>query len=143
MRLRQVIADWLRRRFPERPLGQRGEHAAARYLRRLGYRIVARGDRRGPGELDLVAVDGRTVVFVEVKTRASTEHGRPADAVDAMKQHRLTRAAVTYLKRHGLLDERARFDVVAIVWPPGHRRPTSIEHIRNAFEAVGPSQFHA
>jgi putative endonuclease len=143
MNPRATIAAWLRRRFPRRPLGQRGERAAARYLRRRGYHIVARGDRHGPGELDLVAVDGRTVVFVEVKTRADARHGHPSDAVDQAKQRRLTRLAVAFLKRHGLLDSPARFDVIAIVWPEGRRLPASIEHFENAFEAVGESEFHS
>jgi putative endonuclease len=143
MDLRATIVAWLRRRFPRKPLGQRGEQAAARYLRRLGYHIVARGDRHGPGELDLVAVDGRTVVFVEVKTRADAQHGHPSDAVDAAKQRRLTRLAESFLKRHGLLEHPARFDVVAVVWPEERRRPTSIEHFKNAFEAMGESGFHS
>ena len=87
-------------------LGQRGERAAARYLRSRGYKIVAAGDRTMLGELDLVAVDGRTVVFVEVKTRESHEAGHPVEAVDADKQARLTRLALAYLKRHDLLECR-------------------------------------
>ena len=74
------------------------------YLRRLGYKIVARRERGRLGELDLVAVDGRTVVFVEVKTRRSHDAGHPAEAVDPEKQRRLTRLALAYLKRHGLLE---------------------------------------
>jgi putative endonuclease len=125
-------------RSVERPLGQRGEAAAARYLRRLGYKIVARSHRDSIGELDLVAVDGRTVVFVEVKTRRSSEGGHPADAVDADKQRRLTRLALHFLKQHGLLESRSRFDVVAITWPDDNRRPR-IEHFQNAFTATGQS----
>jgi putative endonuclease len=131
----RVRAAW--RRY--RSLGQRGERAAARYLRGQGYKIVGRGERDHFGELDLVAVDGRTVVFVEVKTRTSHEAGHPADAVDSDKQKRLTRLALAYLKRHDLLENAARFDVLAITWPDGAKRPT-IEHIQNAFEAVGRGQ---
>jgi putative endonuclease len=122
--------------FQPKPLGRRGEDAAARFLRRKRYTIVARGHRDNIGEIDLVAVDGRTVVFIEVKTRTSHDAGHPADAVDTAKQQRLTRLALSYLKRHDLLDYQARFDVVAITWPAGSRRPT-IEHIENAFEATG------
>jgi putative endonuclease len=118
------------------PLGKRGESAAARYLRRLGYVIVARGDRALIGEIDLVAVDGRTLVFVEVKTRTSQDAGHPADAVDVAKQRRLTRLALAYMKRHDLLDNPARFDVVAVTWPDKGARPV-IEHFPSAFEAVG------
>jgi len=119
-----------------RTLGQRGEGEAARYLRRLGYKIVARGSRSPLGELDLVAVDGQTVVFVEVKTRESTAGGHPAEAVNTDKQQRLTRLGLAFLKRHGLLEYPARFDVVAITWPEGARRPT-VEHIPSAFPATG------
>jgi putative endonuclease len=136
------LAAWLRRLTAAKPLGQRGETAAARYLKRLGYKIVARGSRLRPGELDLVAVDGRTVVFVEVKTRQSGEAGHPAEAVDTAKQRRLTRLAVTFLKRHGLLEYPARFDVIAVTWPADQRRPT-IEHFKNAFDAVGKWEFYS
>jgi putative endonuclease len=64
---------------------------------------------------------------------------RPDEAVDAGKQQRLTRLALAYLKRHDLLECSARFDVVGVTWPAGARRPT-IEHFRNAFEAVGRGQ---
>ena len=137
MGLRQALARWYRRIVPNRPLGARGERAAERFLKRLGYKIVARGDRlRRLDELDLVAVDGRTVVFVEVKTRHRDDAGHPAEAVDPVKQRRLTRLAVLYLRRHGLLGYPARFDVVAVIWPDGQRYPR-IEHFQNAFEALG------
>lgn len=141
MGLWTVLSAWCRQLFAEKPLGPRGEAAAARYLKRQGYQIIARGDRSKLGEIDLVAVDGRTVVFVEVKTRQSQEAGHPAEAVDAIKQRRLTRAAVAYLKHHRLLDYPARFDVVAITWPDG-QRPT-IEHFKNAFEAVGQGEYYS
>jgi putative endonuclease len=118
------------------PLGRRGENAAARFLARRGYTIVARGQRGQIGELDLVAVDGRTVVFVEVKTRTTQEAGHPADAVDEAKQRQLTRLALAYLQRHDLLEAQSRFDVVAITWP-ANGRPPLIEHFPEAFEAIG------
>ncbi len=139
---RTSLRDWLRRPLREKSLGRRGEEAAARFLKRLGYRIVAQGDRSTIGEIDLVAADGRTVVFVEVKTRQSQEAGHPSEAVDVAKQRRMTRVALGYLKRHGLLEYPARFDVVAITWPEGQRRPT-IEHFPNAFEAVGRWGMHS
>ncbi|MBI3464406.1 MAG: YraN family protein [Planctomycetes bacterium] len=134
---RDVWQTWLSRLRPPKPLGRRGEDAAARYLRRLGYKIVARGERDRLGELDLVAVDRPTVVFVEVRTRTSQTAGHPVETVDAVKQRRLTRLALGYLKRHDLLEYPARFDIIAITWPPGARHPT-IEHFKNAFECVGP-----
>lgn len=142
MGLRRVLAKWFGRVFPQEPLGRRGESAAAAYLKRHGYQILARGDRLWPGELDLVALDRRTIVFVEVKTRQSQQSGHPSEAVGPAKQRRLTRLAVTFLKRHGLLEHPARFDVVAVTWPEGHRRPT-IEHFQDAFEAVGKWEFYS
>ena len=141
MGLCTTASRWLQRFFPNRPLGQRGEALAARYLRRRGYKILARTHRLFPGELDLVALDRDTVVFVEVKTRRSADAGHPAEAVTPAKQRRLTRLAVTFLKRHGLLERPARFDVVAITWPE-RGRPT-IEHFENAFDAVGRGEFYS
>ena len=136
MRPWQAISDWLRVWTAPKSLGRRGEDAAARFLRSLGYVIVARGHRDKIGEIDLIAVDGRTVVFVEVKTRTAEQKGTPAEAVDLDKQKRLTRLALAYMKRHDLLECKVRFDVVAVIWPAKSRRP-QIEHIKNAFEAVG------
>jgi putative endonuclease len=140
-----MVARWLKRLarslrwllpLEPRPLGKRGEAAAAHYLRRRGYRIVARGDRQPIGELDLVAVDGRTIVFIEVKTRGGQQGGHPAEAVGPDKQRRLTRTALMYLKRHGLLEFPARFDIVAVNWPDAAARP-QIEHLSDAFPASG------
>ena len=139
MRLACGCLAWL---FPARPLGRRGEDAAARFLRRRGYRILERSSRSRPGELDLVALDGQTIVFVEVKTRRQSEAGHPAEAVTPDKQRRLTRLAVTWLKRHRLLEQPARFDVVAVTWPDDDRRPT-IEHFPNAFDACGRWEFYS
>ena len=127
---------WLAKWFLPKSLGQRGEDFAARYLKRLGYHIVGRQVDLRVGELDIVAVDGRTVVFVEVKTRTSDAAGSPAEAVDDLRQERMTRAALAYLKSHGLLEYPARFDVIALLWPDGARAPT-VEHIQNAFPAAG------
>lgn len=134
---------WIRRQWAlfNRPksLGQRGEAVAARYLRRKGYKIVARSARNRIGEIDIVAVDRRTVVFVEVKTRTSHDAGHPAEAITADKQRRLTKAALAYMKRHDLLECSCRFDVVAVTWGPASKRP-QIEHFINAFDATGVGQ---
>src|SRR5262249_7161992 len=113
----ESLSQPLRKLFAAKPLRRRGEDAAASFLVGLGYTIVARGHRDNIGEIDLVAVDGRTVVFVEVKTRTTHDAGHPADAVDDVKQRRLTRLALSYMKRHDLLECAARFDVVAVTWP--------------------------
>lgn len=116
-----------------RTLGERGELAARQYLKARGYVIIAHGSRGPFGELDIIAVDQKTVVFVEVKTRRSHDTGHPADAVDLRKRRRLTRLALAYLKRHDLLECAARFDIVAVTWPDNARKPV-IEHFINAFE---------
>ena len=104
--------------------------------------IVGRQVRIAGGEIDRIAVDGQTVVFVEVKTRSSDVAGHPAEAVTEEKQRKLTRCALAYLRRHDLLECAARFDVVAVIWAPddsdsSHPR---IEHIRDAFQPVGAWQ---
>jgi putative endonuclease len=119
-----------------RLFGDRGERAAARYVRREGLRILARGYDTLWGEIDLVARDGEVLVFIEVKTRRS---GTPAEAVTPEKQRRLTLAALHFLRRRNLLEARSRFDVVAVVWADDGR-PPEIEHIRDAFDAVGRGQ---
>jgi putative endonuclease len=134
------LRAWFAERFVGGSLGQRGENVAARFLKRKGYHILARHVDSPLGELDIVAVDGRTIVFVEVKTRSSTDAGHPSEAIDARKQHRMTQSALAYLKVHGLLKYAARFDVVAITWPENSRRPL-IEHFENAFSPIGAGQF--
>jgi putative endonuclease len=126
--------SWWRRWF-----GTRSERAAEKYLRRLGYRIVARNYACALGELDVVAVDGRCVVFVEVRSTEGADPAQPAHSVDAAKQQRLTRLALHFLQAHRLLNHSARFDVLAVSWPVGEREPR-IVHYRNAFEAAGRLQ---
>jgi putative endonuclease len=125
---------WWRRWF-----GTRSERAAARYLKRQGFRILARNYSCPHGELDLVAVEGRCVVFVEVRSTGGDDPLRPALSVDQEKQRRLTELALYYLRQLRLLDCMARFDVLAISWPPEKREPV-IVHYRQAFEAVGRFQ---
>ncbi|MGC4002163.1 MAG: YraN family protein [Pirellulales bacterium] len=100
----------------------------------LGYRVVHRNYAILGGELDIVAVDGRTVVFVEVKTFGHSGYDRPEERVDAAKRRQLTRVANAYRKRYRVQGSRARFDVIGIVWPTDAKRP-DIKHIRNAFDA--------
>jgi putative endonuclease len=131
----QRLAALWRRWRPEPSLGERGELAAAKFLRRLGYHVVARRHRTPIGEIDLVAIDGRTVVFVEVKTRQSHDAGQPHEAIDPAKQARLSRLALAYLKRYDLLECQARFDVLAVTWERGTAKPI-IEHFLHAFEST-------
>ncbi len=98
--------------------GRAAEDAAARFLAGQGYKIVQRNLATRFGEIDIVAVDDGMVVFVEVKSRASDDHGHPEDRVDRRKQRTLRRVAELYIERKGLLDCPCRFDVVALVRTP-------------------------
>ncbi len=98
-----------------RRLGAEGEACAARHLQRRGYRVLARNVRAGGVEMDLVVAKGRTIAFVEVKTRASQRAGAPEDAVHAAKRRRLVRGAVAWLHENRVRGWRIRFDVVAVV----------------------------
>jgi len=115
-------------------LGDRGENLAARELRNKGYRILLRNFRCVMGEIDIIARDGKTLVFVEVKTRADEDSVTPEEQINPHKMHRCTKAAKFYLSRYGQPQPPARFDVVAVVWPNG--RAPSIRHIENAFEPM-------
>ena len=114
------------------PLGDRGENVAARYLRNQGYRILTRNFRCPLGEIDIVARDGRTLVFCEVKTRSSTAFGEPVEAVDARKSRRLRTLGATWTDEHPGRWEALRFDVVGILVRPG-RGPAQLRHVRGAF----------
>jgi putative endonuclease len=115
-------------------LGRRGEDEAARYLRSIGYRIVATRERILRGDIDLVALDGRTVVFVEVRSRSSTAHGHPAETVGYHKQRRVAQLAAAYIRRHRLEDCSVRIDVVTVTFDGPEGRP-QVEHFQNAFES--------
>lgn len=128
------MAGWLKKL-----LGNRGERLAAKYLRKQGFKILARQYRTRMGELDLIARDGDVVVFVEVKTRKHAAAGHPVEAITPAKQKKLTQLALAYLKQHRLLEHSARFDVVTVYWTDGEKQPT-IEHFANAFPAVGSGQ---
>lgn len=115
-----------------RPIGGSGEDIAAAFLQGLGYIILTRNYRKRFGEIDIIAEEGDTLVFVEVKTRSSAVFGSPLEAVDARKQQRMAKAALAYLSSRKLHDRAARFDVVAVHLQP-QQRPR-IEHVRNAFD---------
>lgn len=136
------IRTWLEARFAPPTLGEQGERAAARMLRRLGYKILTTRHRLPYGEIDIIAIDGQTVVFAEVKTRRTDQIGEGAVAVDHSRQNRLTRAALAFLKSHGLLEYPSRFDVVEVLWPVEAAQPT-IRHLKDAFPAVGRGQLYS
>ncbi|MFO0940778.1 MAG: YraN family protein [Pirellulales bacterium] len=121
-------------------LGASGERLAEEFLKKLGYKILARGYRSRLGEIDLIAVDGNCIVFVEVKTWNQATTADPSAAVDLEKQGKITRTALSYLKQHRLFNRSARFDVVAIVIPTNSEAEAVIRHYKSAFEAVGQGQ---
>ena len=114
-------------------LGRTGEDLACRELQRRGYAIVARRYRCLAGELDIVARDGQTLVFVEVKTRRGSGFGRAVEAVTAAKKRKISVVAVEYLTRHNAFAHPCRFDVVAITVGAGG---TTIDVLQNAFDAA-------
>ena len=122
---------------PGRPsrdeLGHRGEEEAVRYLKKLGYRIIGRRERVLRGDIDIVALDGRTVVFVEVRSRSDTVHGHPAETVGVHKQRRIAQLAAAYIRRHRLEDQSVRIDVIAVTFQADG--PPVVEHYQNAFES--------
>lgn len=120
------------KRRPTQPLGRTGEEIAARFLEARGFEIVARNVRSRRGEIDLVARDRGTLVFVEVKTRTGPTPDPPAAGVDARKRQRMARLALGYLARAWLRDLRCRFDVVAVTLDPAGG-PPAIAHFPGAF----------
>jgi putative endonuclease len=117
---------------PRRIFGQEGEAEAERYLRRKGYRILAKNLRSSLGELDLVAEDGHVLVFVEVKARRTTQFGGSVYAVHRQKQQKLIRLAAQFLAQRHWMDRSCRFDVVLL--EPSTTATLRVEHIQNAFE---------
>ena len=117
-------------------LGAKGERAAARHLRRGGYRILARNLRSRLGEIDILAEHraSRSIIIVEVKTTVSDDPS-PEEHVNAAKQRKLTTLGGHLVRRYGLADRVVRFDVIGVVWPAGAKRPTRLTHHEGAFEA--------
>jgi putative endonuclease len=112
-------------------LGREGERIAERFLKKKGYKLVERNYRCAVGELDLIVLDQRVIVFVEVKTRTGMAYGTPLEAVEVRKQQKLIYAAQFFLNAKKLSQREARFDVVGISWPGAQ---PLVEHIENAFE---------
>lgn len=132
-RLADFARDHARRRVwdPDLAAGKRGEDIAHRFLQRVGMTVVARNYRTGSGsgEVDLIAWERETLVFVEVKSRATSEFGPPDRAIDEEKRRKLVRAAVDYARRTAVALDKVRFDIVSIVFST----PPAITHYRDAF----------
>ena len=107
-------------------IGTQGEQEALDYLQKQGYKLLARNYRVKGGEIDLIMQDKKTLVFVEVKTRASAIFGGPLGAITAAKQKRISLAAALFLKTNRLKFDSIRFDAVAIL-------AREITHVKNAF----------
>jgi len=130
---------------PHLALGQRGERLAASHLRRAGFRLVASNFKLDVGrnlrgalvqaEIDLVAYEGETLCFVEVKTRASDWFAAPEANVDRRKQRQITRAARAYRRLMGVTRAPYRYDVVSVVVPApdadGRARPPRVQLLRD------------
>jgi putative endonuclease len=114
-----------------RPKGDAGEQIAVSFLERLGYRIAARNFRLRTGEIDIVAWDGATLVFVEVKTKTQQKFGQPEEMVTRRKQRTLERVAMAYIQRHEWAGTDIRFDVIAVQMAPN--RAVDVTHIPSAF----------
>ncbi len=145
-----ILASWTRWRLslsyplrkPTESVGAYGERIAAIFLERQGFIVLEKSYRLKSGEIDVIAVwQRRVVVFVEVKTWAACREnsGGPSDAVDDAKQEKISKTAMTYMKRHRLLESAGRADVIEVVLGNKPGRPT-IRHYENAFEAVGKFQ---
>ena len=112
-------------------LGRRGEAVAEAFLRARRYTIVARNYRCRAGEVDLVALDGPVLVFVEVRSRRGDRVGTPLESVDGRKQAQVARVARYFLAARGWHERTARFDVVGVRFDA---EPPTVEHVRGAFE---------
>ena len=118
-------------------LGAAGERLAADYLAARGYEILDRNVREGHAEVDLVARAGRTVAFVEVKTRAGGEYGHPLEAITRAKRREVERVAAAWVRTRGAPGDVYRFDAVAIIWSGG--ADPIVEHVPDAWRRGDPS----
>ena len=125
--------------FWKRWFGRRSEKFAARYLRRFGWRILAANVADAKGEIDILALDGGTLVAVEVRSISGDDPQIPADTVDINKQKQISEAVTRYLSRHKLLGINVRFDILALAWPVGSDEP-KVMHIPDAFQSTGKFQ---
>lgn len=117
----------------QQTFGKESEAVAVEHLKKAGYRILEQNYRTRLGEIDIIARDKKTLVFVEVKARRSYSFGNPKAAVTPRKQRKISMVALSYLKAVGQERARARFDVVAVTAYAGEEKPV-VEIIKNAFE---------
>jgi putative endonuclease len=121
-----------------REVGKRGEDAAAQHLEKRGYKILERNFTCPLGEMDIIALDRKTLCFIEVKTLSGKAYGPPEIAVNVYKQRKLSQVALAYLNQKHLHDIEARFDVIGVTLSPGGER---INLIKDAFELRYPGLY--
>ncbi len=112
-------------------LGSKGEDLAVRFLKKIGYKIIARNYKTHVGEIDIIARDGDTIVFIEVKTRTDDSFGYPFEAVNERKRRKLRNLALLYLKKQRK-EPQVRFDVLSVFYMSNGKK--EIKHIKDAFE---------
>lgn len=117
-------------------LGAFGEDMACSYLEQRGYKLLERNFSCKAGELDIIAMEGDTIAFVEVKCRTGVDFGNPSEAVSFYKQSRMVKAALFFMSKHKLFDYMCRFDVIEVL-TEGTKENTRINLIKNAFEYSG------
>ena len=112
-------------------LGKSGEDSALNFLKENGYKILINNYKTRLGEVDIIAYDKDTLCFIEVKTRGSLRFGSPQEAVSHFKQRQISKVALQFLKRNNLLNKKARFDVVSVIY--AEDKP-AFDLIKNAFD---------
>lgn len=117
-------------------LGTFGEDMACSYLESNGYRIIERNFSCKAGEVDIIAMEGDTIAFIEVKCRTSTNYGSPSEAVSYYKQNRIVKTALFFMTKHKIFDYMCRFDVIEVL-KEGNKDNLCINLIKNAFEYSG------
>ncbi|MBT6054041.1 MAG: YraN family protein [Planctomycetaceae bacterium] len=127
-------------------IGLQGEKEAASFLRQRGYKIIDHRARILNGDIDIIALDNRTVVFVEVRSRTNTKHGHPVETINSRKKRRIVYLANAYIKQHKLKNCSYRIDVVTVLFVKSDSRQKTwwlwrfkkrplIEHFQNAFDS--------
>lgn len=129
VKITHFITGWLSSRVA---LGRSGEQCAARYLRQQGLRILARNIRTPRGEIDIVAMENKTLVIVEVRTQSNDATKSPEQSIHAHKKRSVLHAAHWFARTRKLTHLPLRIDLIAILWPPGGK--PDIRHYRNAIQ---------
>ncbi len=119
------------------PLGVRGERHAARFLKKQGMRIVGRNRFFRGGEIDVIAIDGEWLVFVEVRTRSSEDYQRAEASIRFWKKKAVVRTARGLVRKYRVQGLKPRVDVVAVIWPVGEKAPREVRWHKFALRVEG------